>query len=1042
MRTHTQQYSMSYYNSNKSRSPYAKEKGTSVDYTRWMRQSCQWKQWPFSLPAGFDAKDHPLFNLSCPITSNWKDSKTRILWVIGHVDTDDLKDSKLFKGPMRSLIEGLHALTVKHPKCIKEDRAHAAISFHGMKTYNIHSDDAMQSANGAAKQHVQNVVRELKPTVIIVVSDTAATYLLGENKSVFRGWAHKVDWAEARIYQLPDLGKGYGSSDASDDTDDKAFSVADLIGYSSTLLLNAYCHKQVYRCQANNDFELVSDMKQFNRLAKRLWTEDLWSADTETTGLKRVNNNLLTIQFAFDEKKAYILPITHKDAKWTAEELEVIRGRLAKIFGSEFDPLRACNTGKLIVAHGFKFDGTVLREWLQIPAIYHRVYDTGAAEFFIDENVAQLRHLGTPALNLEQIARYYGKDAYAPLKFSKSDRTTIAKQRLKGDVLRYMSYDVTLPLAIRKLQLERAKDMEHEGSNYRKAFEKLVVLQLSNHIHFQSTMEHRGSHTDVKWLKQLKGPRSELKKIQWSVENKLRNSKAGIKASKLLSSDDEAPDGSLFNDVNAGTKLEFGKILHKAAFFVRVLKLKPLGFRKDGLPKINKEFFEEHKDVPEVTMFSELSQIKTLISMYVLSFLKRLKTDTDYAHDNRMRASYGFSGTGTGRGNSYDPNLQNIPTHGKYSKAIKRSFAARKGYLKVKLDYSAHEVRLWGISSGDKILCALFDIGRNLRIKYRKTGDPKLITLIETRGDIHVQNVAFFHERPLESIKTRKEVESERNGVKAIAFGTIYGRGAASIARQINQVEEKIKDLQIAFFARFVRAAKWLNKAKSDAVTRYYSVSPIGRRRNLTGAIIQDQQIRASCERRGCNAPIQSIAADMAHTSGALMCTYYPLVLKKLELLTTDLAKKIKRANDIGGLDVSVHDSLEGEALFELILIYTHILQWTATIGVMQYYEVHWGIKFITPLEIDLELMDHGASDSGTWNWRSDHLIELAKISLKAHCERTGLNYEKEEPGLTKYYRGKRLKMLNEFFPILPEWNGSAMELGGGPFKMPYLQDY
>ena len=77
---------------------------------------------------------------------------------------------------------------------------------------------------------------------------------------------------------------------------------------------------------------LVKDIQGFKEMMQDIINTPVTSWDTETTGLSRTQETLLTIQIAVSDKKAYVLPWQHKDSPWSAKELEYIRKTLKKYY--------------------------------------------------------------------------------------------------------------------------------------------------------------------------------------------------------------------------------------------------------------------------------------------------------------------------------------------------------------------------------------------------------------------------------------------------------------------------------------------------------------------------------------------------------------------------------------------------------------------------------------------------------------------------------------------------------------------------------------
>lgn len=136
--------------------------------------------------------------------------------------------------------------------------------------------------------------------------------------------------------------------------------------------------------------------------------------------------------------------------------------------------------------------------------------------------------------------------------------------------------------------------------------------------------------------------------------------------------------------------------------------------------------------------------------------------------------------------------MQQIPSHGNLAKIIKRIFIAKEGFILVEFDFSAHEVRCWANASGDRKLAESFRTGLKLRQKLRTLKKLTLKSIrkikkqIEDKGDIHSNNYQFFFGRSPRN-------KDERQGIKAVVFGVIYGKGPGSLAIDINPPTKKMK---------------------------------------------------------------------------------------------------------------------------------------------------------------------------------------------------------------------------------------------------------
>jgi DNA polymerase I-like protein with 3'-5' exonuclease and polymerase domains len=765
--------------------------------------------------------------------------------------------------------------------------------------------------------------------------------------------------------------------------------------------------------------KLVNTISKFDKLMELLERSKVIAVDSETTNLNRVANNpLLTLQFAVSTKRGFVLPILHKDSPFNVKQLSYIKRRLREFF---IDSSVYNSTEQYLIFHNGKFDLTQIRHFLGIPVMFWSIWDTMAGEHNLDENVKVLATYGTPYGNLAQLVCHAGNDYYYRAAFSKGERSTISQRDLTGDVLNYCAFDVQSLFGLHLYQKRRSAIETLEFSNTRyssflPAFKNLVLRQMSNDIHMFSHMEHRGVFMDKPYMIRLASKSSPINTAIQAEKKKLYGRKSVKRANLRLLRKNGIPTSGLFG----GTQFIFdiNKPDHKRTLFFEVLKLKALSEGAAG-KSVDKFFQKANADVPEVKSLSIISVLAKLKSSYVDKFIHVLGQSEDGQHDGRLRPSYGFFKVLTGRGNSEDPSLHQIPTRSKEAKYVKRMFGSSPGCLLFKMDYSAHEVRGWSIISGDTILAEVFAIGRRLRQKYLKFGTKKLREEINLKGDIHKLNVEFFFKVPVTEV-----TGDQRADIKGVAFGAIYGKSAKTLARDLKKAVDYAEGLYKKFFGRFKRAAGWLEWAKKfSRIHKYVYCGITKRRRNLFGYMTEVPSLVGAMERRAMNSPIQGMGADFGHTAARLfMVNMYQLLLKLKRMAAEDPRMPV-------GIETMVHDSIRGESPYELLLMTCQVLQWCATLGTQEYYEEFFGASFTVPLEIEMEF---GADESRMYKWdwnlkgdgkEDDHslynCIRLALTDKQKDFE-PSLDVDKMMESIYADWNNSKVKaLLDKQFPIL-----------------------
>ena len=624
-----------------------------------------------------------------------------------------------------------------------------------------------------------------------------------------------------------------------------------LIGYFSRCWDNVVLGKVRYKANIshkNLKCIKINTLEKFDKMLAILKKKSCVAIDTESSSLNRVANTMLTIQFAYSADKAFFLPYKHYDTPFTSKDLEYIKNKLAEYF------LESAN--KLHIYCNANFDIPLIRKELEIPFYPTEIWDVQAGEYALDENMVELATAtGNGYYNLGNLAIQYGFDGYHRGKFGKEDRVGISKVTLDTPgLVEYACYDVSLLIAIREQQLLRAAEEKHAK------YENVVKNLIGNTIHTFSTMNVNGILIDQPYLWGLSSSNSPINQEVLKMEDALLSSEEIRKAEKLIGKDSNIPTSTLFGDVIKRTTFSLRKKLHLRTLFFKVLKLEPINVGADG-PSLDKEFQEEYRDNPLVSAYTNLNKAKKIRDAFVKSLIKIVSKNEDAKLTGRIRSSYKYLMVVTGRTSSTDPNLQQIPAHGKLAGYIKRAFVASPGTIFIKVDYSAHEVRGLALVGNDKVLAGAFQRGLDLYDEYLKNPTPYALKKHAEEGDIHIINACFFF-----GLKPHEVTKLIRQSVKAVVFGLIYGRSAPSIAAALGRPLEEVEDVMKKFFARFRDGAKWLKGTVEFARKNAFVEAPTGLRRHLWPYLLPQtnetkrdyESLAAACDRRANNCIVGS----------------------------------------------------------------------------------------------------------------------------------------------------------------------------------------
>lgn len=702
--------------------------------------SFEWLHFPAKLPQSFTTKDTPAWSLSFPVSRDWQKKQKRLLIVCETVDSTDLRNHTLCSDFFGELLTNLLREASRYASLSgKVDSIKhygiAVVPFAFFKSY--HLDPKRQAiANQAFASRTNAIIDQLQPTHVVMLGDTAARRVLNvENHIEKRGWVHtfKRDWgtflANHTVDPVDLISVGAPTDEENEDEEEgdrdlyaktnllgQVFrDMSNLLAYGSSFADSHGLAYSAYDIKPNP--VLLQDMDKVEALFSQLLVCDKFAYDTETMGLDRVKNNLLTMQFSLSPHCGFIVPYNHKMSPWFGDtkRLNHIRNLAYKLFcNPKVDPFGS----RYIIGTNLQFDLTQTRQQLKIPLITWPTFDIQNGEFIHDENISELdKYAGNApkTFSLAAICTRHGSTAYLDKDgFNKQDRSDMENSNLQDkSFLDYCALDTQLPFRIHELQIERARRTKYDK------FFKMVVGQQSNLQHCMSVMEQVGVSLDVDYLKEQLKEGSPMRKVVDTAKAQLYDTEAAQQANKLLMTAQGLGGGpSLFGNTNDLQLFNIDKPEHRQILFSDILALEPVaGFgkrnRKEGKPtiKIGKIFQAEHREVYEVSLFTRLVKMSKLISSYIVSFYAK----SQESGDNKLRPSFGYLYVKTGRGNSFNPSLQQTPSRGPMAKYVKRMFAAPAGFLKIKTDFSANEVRFAANIAGDSVMAEPFRVARSLR---------------------------------------------------------------------------------------------------------------------------------------------------------------------------------------------------------------------------------------------------------------------------------------------------------------------------------------
>jgi len=988
------------------------------------------------------------------VSRNWKSTEKRLLIIVESVDRSDLRNGEFLtfardekRNNYQSSITNLipHLLDRAHQirddwlspeQSTENEFSFAAVNFNAKKSRNL-PPDQQKTLHIKFAERVIEVIKALKPSHILCCGDTATLNLLevGNPKEVphafiKRGWVIPVAFGSHSCLLTPTLDLDTivsppNTSDSLEESDaGDSYAVADLLYFVCRNAANLLAGKHLYSLKKKSANPILIDtIEKFDGMMYNMrQAENLIAVDTETQNLETIHNKLYIIQFCWDGKNGYVVPVDHphESNPFSEEERKYIKKKLRSFIGEHRD-----DRLKTLVTINGMFDFRVLRSLLDIKFIYHKVHEVTAGESLLDENMgvfarAKFRvdsvHVSTSYQNLRNMYSLYENTFYYDdsKKVTKENRNTLSNFSLyEPDALLYCATDVTSIWNIAKMQLRRAKRTYVRTSvdSAREVYYPYYVRHLYNlmnaTVYAISHMEQDGSPIDVDYLKQLMGKESPILTKMKELEQTIRDFPSVIETEKRIMKAHGRSSTSLFGEKFSSNSFALNKKAHLETLFFDVLKLPVVGFTDAGARAIDKHFVAEYQaDHPEVKLFGEHVKASKLMSTYIKGWFKKMMSSVDSSRLALLKPSFGFFTIVTGRLNSFNPSLQQVPSRGILAALIHRMFTAPVGHLNIKYDYSANEVRFASVLSGDKGIAGSFRVGQLLRRKWLVTPTEEVKKQLKEKGDVHVLNVFLFFRQVVD------KSHPLRAAVKAIVFGVLYGKSARTLGVDLQKEEMgRFKDEERALTKAWreskdpderasiedkLAAVKtkqrecldkdWTEYAQSviDSMfskspklkeflensveqTRKYShvMSPAGRVRNLWRTLTGKPSVLAAAARRAQNSPTQGFSSEVG-------CLAAHNTLKS----SADYLRKRKSLHLFPIYQRAVHDANYHSARYEFVLPFIHILQYEATEGAAIFYKEVMGVDFTIEPEIEIDIAAHDAS-AETWDWSMESL---------AHC--------------------------------------------------------
>jgi DNA polymerase-1 len=346
-------------------------------------------------------------------------------------------------------------------------------------------------------------------------------------------------------------------------------------------------------------------------------------------------------------------------------------------------------------------------------------------------------------------------------------------------------------------------------------------------------------------------------------------------------------------EFNIASTQQLSKILFKKLDLTSSKKSKKTGALSTKSSVLEELEFEGNEIARKVLEFRKFSKLK---NTYTDALPKEINSKT-----GRIHSSFSTTSTVTGRFNSSNPNLQNIPIKSLEGQKIREAFIAKENHFLISADYSQIELRV--IAHVAKI--------DNLIQAFKDGKDIHRITASQVLG-----------------IKEEEVDDVMRSKAKAINFGIIYGISAFGLAKQLKISRQEASIYIKSYLAAYPGIEAYMKDYIALARQFGYVKTLSGRKCFIHEINNKNPIIRAEAERLSINAPIQGSAAD---------------IIKKAMIR---LDKKFTEKGLNSKIILQIHDELIIEAPENEVELATKILK----------SEMENAVIFDVPLKVDVRV--------------------------------------------------------------------------------------
>jgi DNA polymerase I len=523
-----------------------------------------------------------------------------------------------------------------------------------------------------------------------------------------------------------------------------------------------------------HEYHLVDSPSGRAELIKTLQGKECFCLDTETTSLDPKEARLVGLAFSFAAHTGYYVPVP-QDAAEAKRVVEEFRSVL------ESDGIEK-------VGHNLKFDLSVLKR--QGVSVGGKLFDTMVAHSLIEP---EMRH------GMDYLSEVYL--GYTPVPISKligeakGDQINMADVPV-GKVAEYSAEDADVTWQLRGALEPLLKQKGQERVFYEVESPLIPVLV---------DMEYEGIRVDAAALAEF-----------------------GVQLSKEMDEAEKTIYGLAGTTFNLNSPRQLGQVLFD------VLKI-------GDAPKKTKTGQYSTDEQTLAALAADHEIVRRLLEYRTASKLKSTYADAlpqaIWPKSSRVHTTYNQVMTSTGRLNSQNPNVQNIPIRTERGQEIRKAFVPRGSeYRLLSADYSQIELRILAALSHETAMLEAFKAGE----------------------DIHAATAARVFGVAPDAVNPEM-----RRKAKMVNFGIAYGISAFGLSQRLGIPRAEAGEIIDHYFRQFPGIRRYMDETIAFAREHGYVETVTGRRRYLRDIRSANNTVRGAAERNAINAPIQGTAADM-----------------------------------------------------------------------------------------------------------------------------------------------------------------------------------